>query len=84
MNLDEFKVFGKERSYEYYKGINPELSVNMYNYLKGSGSLWKIICGKEVKIKWSIEPPLKMVWWRDTEKCFCNRFKNYYEDDNNN
>ena len=39
MSLDEFRVYKKERPYEYYKAINPELSLVMYNYLKGNGSL---------------------------------------------
>ena len=83
MNLDEFRNKGKERPYEYYKAINPELTKVMYDYLRGNGSLWKVKCGKEVHIKWSNEPPLKRIWWRDTDKCFCSRFKNYYEDDKN-
>lgn len=82
MNLDEFKSKGKERPYDYYKAINPELTKVMYDYLRGNGSLWKVKCGKEVHIKWSIEPPLKRIWWRDTPECFCTRYKNYYDDDN--
>jgi hypothetical protein len=80
--LEEFRVHKNERPYSYYTAINPQVTRVMYNYLKGNGSLWKIECGREVKIRWSNEPPLKAVWFLDNEECYCNRFKNYYEDDN--
>ncbi len=81
MDLEQFKVHGKERSYDHYKKINPELTLKMYNYLKGNGSLWKISCGHGVKIKYDNEE-LKPLWYLDTPECYENRFKDYYEDDN--
>ena len=76
MNLVEFKVYRKDKPYSHYIEINPELTEKMYKYLKGNGTLWKVGCGKEVKIKYDTEHLLP-VWWRDTPKCFEERFINY-------
>ena len=81
--LDAFRPQRNEKSYDHYKKINPQLTLRMYNYLRGNGSLWKIECGKEVKIKYDTEH-LKPLWYLDTPQCYCNRFKNYYHDENNN
>lgn len=60
--------------YEKYKNINPKLTITMYEFLRGNGSLWKVKCGKRVTIAFSNEV-LEAVWWRDTEECFCNRYR---------
>lgn len=78
--LEEFNVHRNEKPYSHYKEINPELSLKMYNYLKGNGSLWKIGCGKEVRIKWDNER-LAPVWFLDNPECYENRFK---QDNDNN
>jgi hypothetical protein len=81
--LDAFRPKRNEKGFDHYKEINPLLTLRMYNFLKGNGSLWKIECGKEVKIKYDTEHLLP-VWYLDTPQCYCNRFKNYYHDENNN
>jgi hypothetical protein len=72
--LEEFNVYRNEKSYEHYREINPELSLKMYNYLKGNGSLWKVSCGVGVRIKWDTEPPLKAVWFLNNDECYKNRY----------
>ncbi len=48
--------------------LNPGLTKPIFNFLKHNGGLWKVFCGKEVKIKFSNEqmPPL---WYLDCEGC---------------
>ncbi|SHF91336.1 hypothetical protein SAMN05444372_101149 [Flavobacterium micromati] len=52
----------EQLSYERFKNFNPKLTIRMYNYLKGNGSLWKVLCGIGVKIQWENEV-LEEVWW---------------------
>lgn len=51
-------------NYERYKAVNPKLTKRMYEYLRGNGSEWKILCGVEVKIKYENEI-LEEVWHRN-------------------
>ena len=39
--------------FELFHAFNPNLTREVYNYLRGNRSEWKIICGFEVKIKYS-------------------------------
>lgn len=42
-------------NYEKYKSVNPNLTENMYSYLRENGTEWKILCGCQVRIKWEID-----------------------------
>lgn len=39
--------------YEEFKAFNPSLTKEVYNFLRGNGSEWKVICGFPVLIKYS-------------------------------
>ena len=49
-------------NYERYKTVNPKLTKRMYEYLRGNGSEWKILCGIHVKIQFENEE-LDEVWY---------------------
>jgi hypothetical protein len=40
-------------NFELFRRINPSLTKEVYNYLRGNKSEWKIICGHEVRLKYS-------------------------------
>lgn len=40
-------------NFELFRRFNPNLTKEVYNYLRGNKSEWKIICGHEVKISFS-------------------------------
>jgi hypothetical protein len=54
--------------FEKLKQLNPGLTKPIFNFLNNNGGLWKVFCGKEVKMKYSKEymPPL---WFLDCEGC---------------
>ena len=58
--------------YEKYLAINPTLTKRMYNFLYDNRTLWKVLCGKEVRLQWTNDV-LKAQWWLDTEECYCRR-----------
>ncbi len=60
-------------NYEAYKKVNPKLTEKMYGFLRGNGTLWKVLCGKRVEMKYENEV-LDRVWWLDTEKNFRMRY----------
>jgi hypothetical protein len=48
--------------YEKYNAVNPNLTKDMYHFLRGNGSEWKILCGLKVIRKWSNDV-LEPVWY---------------------
>ena len=40
-------------NFELYHAFNPNLTKEVYEFLRGNGTEWKIICGFEVKIQFS-------------------------------
>lgn len=40
-------------NFELFHAFNPSLTVEVYNFLRENGTEWKIICGLEVRIKYS-------------------------------
>ncbi len=40
-------------NFELFKGFNPNLTKEVYKFLRENGTEWKIICGFEIKIKYS-------------------------------
>lgn len=40
-------------NFELFHRINPRLTREIYNFLRGNKSEWKIICGHEVKVSFS-------------------------------
>ena len=40
-------------NFELFHAFNPNLTLEVYNFLRGNGTEWKIICGFEVRIKHS-------------------------------
>ncbi|MEY2702988.1 MAG: hypothetical protein RLY43_1626 [Bacteroidota bacterium] len=40
-------------NFELFHAFNPNLTVEVYNFLRENGTEWKIICGLEVRIKFS-------------------------------
>ena len=54
--------------FEKLKNLNPGLTEPIFRFLSHNGGLWKVFCGKEVKMKWSNEymPPL---WYLDCDGC---------------
>lgn len=58
-NLEEILGFEKQSfqpyNYNRYLAVNPNLTVRMYEYLRGNHSEWKILCGISVKICWENE-----------------------------
>jgi hypothetical protein len=73
-DIEKFKKeFGLDRpknrfDFEKLKELNPGLTKPIFDFLSHNGGLWKVFCGKEVKIKYSNEymPPL---WFLDCEGC---------------
>jgi hypothetical protein len=54
--------------FEKLRVLNPGLTKPIFNFLSHNGGLWKVFCGKEVKMKFSNEymPPL---WFLDCDGC---------------
>jgi hypothetical protein len=52
MNEEEFNIDYKHYMQPYnserYKAVNPYLKKGMYEFLRGNGSEWKILCGLKV------------------------------------
>lgn len=42
-------------NFEQFHAFNPNLTVEVYNFLRGNGTEWKIICGFEVRMKYSAQ-----------------------------
>lgn len=67
-DADEFKTkYGLHHklhpyNYERFKTFNPELTKEMYNFLRGNSSEWKILCGVEVKMRYP-NGWLKEIWY---------------------
>ena len=40
-------------NFELFKEFNPNLTKEVYKFLRDNGTEWKIICGFEIKIKFS-------------------------------
>ena len=40
-------------NFEFFREFNPNLTKEVYEFLRGNGTEWKIICGFEVKIQFS-------------------------------
>lgn len=40
-------------NFELFRRFNPSLTKEVYNYLRGNKSEWKIICGHEVRVLYS-------------------------------
>ncbi len=40
-------------NFESFHAFNPNLTVEAYNFLRENGTEWKIICGLEVRMKYS-------------------------------
>ncbi len=47
--------------YENFKAFNPKLTKRMYEYLRGNGSEWKILCGIGVNMRYENEM-LEPIW----------------------
>lgn len=66
INLEELLGFQKQGlqpyNYERYKAVNPKLTKEVYEYLRGNGSEWKILCGLSITTHWGNEI-LKEVWY---------------------
>lgn len=62
--FNDWEPIHQPYNYERYKAVNPHLTKRMYEYLRGNGSEWKILCGVEVKIKYENEV-LNEVWHRN-------------------
>ncbi|MBF2710008.1 hypothetical protein [Flavobacterium soyangense] len=41
-------------NFELFHAFNPNLTVEVYNFLRGNGTEWKIICGFGVRLKYSM------------------------------
>jgi hypothetical protein len=61
-NIEDYKHYMQPYNYERYKAVNPNLTKSMYEYLRGNGSEWKILCGLHVKRPWSNDV-LEPVWY---------------------
>jgi hypothetical protein len=89
MNRPEIKIeFGARLNpymFEEFKAFNPSLTKEVYNFLRGNGSEWKIICGFPVHIKYSnhkLEENHKLMM--ANLKVFENRYlPEYYLNPNN-
>jgi hypothetical protein len=57
MNEEEFNIdykhYMQPYNYERYKAVNPYLTKGMYEFVRGNGSEWKILCGLKVVRPWS-------------------------------
>lgn len=61
-NIEDYKHYMQPYNYERYKAVNPNLTKSMYEFLRGNGSEWKILCGLHVKRQWSNDV-LEPVWY---------------------
>lgn len=39
--------------FEEFKAFNPSLTKEVYDFLRGNGSEWKIICGHPIQVKYT-------------------------------
>lgn len=63
----------KLKSFEHYLSLNKNLTLKMYEFLRGNGSLWKISCGRKVVIPYDGEM-LEAQWWLDTPRNYQRRY----------
>ena len=61
-NIKDYKHYVQPYDYERYRAVNPKLTKEMYEFLRGNGSEWKILCGLKVTRQWSNDV-LEPVWY---------------------
>ncbi|MFE3869873.1 hypothetical protein ACFX5F_01390 [Flavobacterium sp. ZS1P70] len=78
-NIEDYKHYVQPYDYERYRAVNPKLTKKMYEFLRGNGSEWKILCGVYVKIQWTNEV-LEEVWYLNCSGHYKNGeiYKNRY------
>jgi hypothetical protein len=69
----------QQYDYERYLAVNPNLTREMYQFLRGNKTEWKILCGFEVKMNWSdevLEPIVRLQI--DNQNIYDNRYNTEY------
>lgn len=55
-------------SYERFMEFNRELTLGVYNHLNQNNTLWKILCGLEIEMKWSNEKLEEVSYLKNGER----------------